>query len=43
MHPPPDVLLEGPLGRFVVGTWTRGQESLPNLHIIQRIAEKLPK
>jgi hypothetical protein len=43
MHPPPDVLLEGPLGRFVVGTWTRGQESLPNMHIIQRIAEKLPK
>jgi hypothetical protein len=42
INPVPDVMLELPRGRFLCGTWTREQESIPTMQILAQLAESLP-
>ncbi len=43
MKPTPQVMMPTPVGRYLCGTWTAGQESIPTMMILPQIQDKLPK
>lgn len=43
IKPAPQVMMPTPTGRYLCGTWTAGQESIPTMMILPQIQDKLPK